>query len=145
MNYIKNLANFIKGQFRVSRLKEDRAKINAIVKKNFKTFFLILSLCGLIYQVQVIYDKYISGKTSISLQISKLSEKSIPGITICFKKIFSMERAGTFHHGFKNISKNYLELLKNKHLIEAFQLYENSFVNYTDENLKNNGMNCSTK
>ena len=101
---------------------------------------MIASLCGLIYQVLIIYDQYKSGKTIISIKIGRPSFVSPPAVTICFDGLLSMERAAKFHPGFSIIGQIYENLTKNDKTVEIFELYKSSFRNYTDENLNKNGL-----
>ena len=104
---------------------------------------MIVSLCGFIYQVNIIYDQYMSGKTVISMEIGRLPEESPPAVTICYNDLFSMESAAKFHPGFSQINKRYQELLINGKRGEIKELYEESFGNYTNENLKKNGLDIN--
>ena len=62
-NYFKFLGNI--------RLNHSRLQIPSIFKSNTKPILkfivMLVSLCGLIYQVQIIYDQYMSGKTIVIL------------------------------------------------------------------------------
>ena len=111
MHRIRNMSG--NAHLRRSRLQCDRTNLKATTKRIIKTIFMIISLCGLIYQVQIVYHRYMSGKTVISLEIGRLSEESPPAVTICYSDLFSMERAGEFHPGFVKINKSYQDLLIN--------------------------------
>src|ERR1700761_1422818 len=114
MNTINSL-----GRFRNTRTRHFKLQygtwLKASVEKVFKTFLMILPLCGLIYQVQIIYDQYMSGKTIISLEVgrSRVQIETPPAITLCMPLI-SMERAGLFKPGFREINEKYQELFKNQ-------------------------------
>ena len=62
----------------------NRNKLKEIAKINFKFIAMIICLCGLIYQVQIIYNQYMAGKTVINLEIGRLPDEFPPAITICF-------------------------------------------------------------
>src|ERR1700761_3106197 len=112
MNTINSL-----GRFRNTRTRHFKLQygtwLKASVTKVFKTFLMLLPLCGLIYQVQIIYDQYMSGKAIISLEIGRVPSESPPAITLCMPLI-SLERAAQFKPGFREINEKYQELLKNK-------------------------------
>ena len=116
IQYFKNLCNFI--------LLQDRKILKSIAKRFFKLITMIISLCGLIYQVQIIYVQYMSGKTVINLEIGRLSSTSPPAITICFQALFSMERAEKFDPGFKKINKIYQDLWQNNSMIKFINFYK---------------------
>ena len=141
-----------KKQFRYfSCLKHDNFKVFTV--KIVKTILVFLLLCGFLYQAHLIYLQYMSGKTIISLEISQIPDDSPPAITIC-TELYSMERAGKFHHGFTAINELYQELLRNEstatnydirksyHLARLF-LYNEVFYNYNNGNFKNNGLDMN--
>src|SRR6201996_8630719 len=140
MNPINSL-----GRFRNTRPRHFKLQygtwLKASVTKVFKTFLMILPLCGLIYQVQIIYDQYMSGKTIISLEVGRVPIESPPAITLCMPLI-SMERAGLFKPGFREINEKYQELLKNKsnYMRQIYELYNHLSMNYTGQILKNGGL-----
>ena len=72
---------------------------------------MILSLSGLICQVQIIYCQYMSDKTLISLEIGRLPDETPPAITVCYPGLFSMERAAKFNADFTEINKIYQDFL----------------------------------
>ena len=92
------------------KLQDYERKLKTITEKTFKAMFMVVSLCGLIYQVQIIY---MSGKTVVSLEIGRLPDKSHPALTLCFNELFSMERAAEFQPGFAKMNKKYQDLLGN--------------------------------
>ena len=101
----------------------------------------MISLFGcLLYQVHIIYCNYMLGKTIIRLEIRTTNENH-PAITIC-TWLYLMERAGKYHHDFFKINNRYQVLIKNDS-DEADKLYHHTFDNYTNENLKNNGLDMN--
>ena len=108
----------------------------------FELITLILTFCGLIYQALIIYDQYMSGKTVIKLEIGGLIEESPPAVTISYNRLYSMERAAQFEPAFKEINKTYWELKRNGSDL-LFDLYSDSFNNYTLNHLKNNGLDMN--
>ena len=96
MYYLKSLEKLMKFKLGLFWLQKYRTKFNANVKIIIKAIFMLLSLCGFIYQVQIIYDQYMKGKTFVSFKIGQLSEDSISSVTICYRDLFSMERASVY-------------------------------------------------
>ena len=135
--------NKFKNMFKVIKSLLDRKKFKEIVKKYFKLFTMTAFLCGFIYQVQIIYAQYMFGKTVIRLDIGGLSDDSPPAVTICFHKLFSMERAGKYNPGFKEIDKIYWKLQKNQSYGERDKLYLDSFRNYSDKHLLSKGLDLN--
>ena len=137
-------------------LNKDKCKLHKFKMFNFKAntyktiniILIIFSFCGFFYQTHLIYEHFITGNTILSLHIGQHNEDSPPAITIC-TKLFSMERAGKFHPKFRYINERYQELLRNKSINSKeykeyiHQLYKMSFSNYSDINLKNNGLDMN--
>ena len=120
-------------QLRRSRLQKIRSYLNESAKTIFKIFVIILSICGLFYQVQIIYQQFMSGKTVIGLEIGRVPDETPPAVTICFPGLFSMERAAKFNPGFRKINEKYQDLLRNASYGEYKELYTKSFRKYIDE------------
>ena len=78
-----------------------------IAKRFFKLIALIVCLFGLICQVLITYNQFMSGKTVINLEIGGISNVSLPGITICFTGVYSMERMAQFNSSYIEINKIY--------------------------------------
>ena len=100
-----------------------------------------MSMCGFIYQVLLIYNQFMSGKTIVSIKMGNNQEQKPPAVTIRYPVLFSMELAGKFHPGFTEINKKYQELLQNisyNNILQQF--YSESFHNCTDVKLKHNGL-----
>ena len=131
---------FVKVQVRCPRFQEIKRNLKASVKAIFKIILTIFSICGLLYQVQIVYNQFMSGKTTISLEIGRVPDKTPPAVTICFPGLFSIERAGKFNPGFTDINEIYQQLLRNNSVEEYTELYTKRFRNYTDENLNKNGL-----
>ena len=97
-------------------------------------FLMIISLCGLIYQFQIIYNQYISCKSIVSLEIGRFFDETLSAITLCFYGLFSLERAVKFHPGFAGIKETYQQLLRNFSSLKFWKLHHDTFGNYIDEN-----------
>ena len=126
-------------QYKGYRVQKEKSKFKARGQTIFKIIITIFSLCGFIYQVQIIYDQYMSGKTIISIEIGNNQEQTPPAVTICFPQLFSMENAAKFHPDFKVINDKYLEVLKTD-FRKVRELHFNSFREYTYKKLKNKGL-----
>ena len=92
-------------------LEGDKYKRISIVKRIFNITAMIFSICGLLYQAQIIYSMYISGKTVVGLEIGRLLDDTPPALTLCYSALFSMERSAKFQPSFEKINKRYQDLL----------------------------------
>ena len=146
--YFNTVRKFHVVQMR-SILNEDKEKMKKNVKRFFQSFFMVASLFGFIYQVSIIYDQYMSGRTIINLEIGKKTDKSMPAITICFHGLFSMERVAKYDPEFREKNKTYWDIIVSKKysseekLVITYQFYESTFQNYINENLKTKGLNMN--
>ena len=134
------ILSFEKVQLKCSRFHQNKRNLKANAETIFKIIVTIFSICGLLYQVQIIYNQFMSGKTTISLEIGRLPDETTPAVTICFPRLFSMERAGKFKTGYREINELYQELLRNNSVEEYIKLYSKNFRKYTDENLNKNDL-----
>ena len=66
------------------------------IKSNLKFIKqLILVLCCLsffLYQFQIVLVNYLSGKTVVNIKLTNGESDTIPGLTICYDKLFSFEK-----------------------------------------------------
>ena len=108
------IKNFISRQIRIV----SQMRLETYVK----IILMILSVCGLIYQVKIIYDQFMSGKTTVSIEIGRQFEQKLPAITICLPRLFSMERAGKISARFNKINQKYQQLLENKEHVLGWYL-----------------------
>ena len=105
-----------------------------IANRFYKLITLIVCLSGLIYQALIIYNQFMSGKTVINLEIGGISNVSLPGVTICFTGVYSMERMAQFNSSYIETNKSYW--------LNKWVYYE-SFREYTNIQLKNNGLDLN--
>ena len=87
MNFINSLINFKNILIRRLYLQEIRSKLKASAKSIIKFIVMIMYICGLIYQVHIIYEQYMSGETIIRLEISEQIDESHPAVTMFPKTI----------------------------------------------------------
>src|SRR5689334_20319452 len=65
------------------------------VKSFLKLIFTMLSLTGLFYQTSLLIGDYLSGKTVVSVTVGMTQFDSLPAVTICTDKFFSVYYPGT--------------------------------------------------
>ena len=88
---------FVNSQQRSYQVQKEMTKRETHCQTIFKIILSIVTFCGLIYQVQIIYKQFMTGKTVINLEIGRNSNVSLPAITICYQALFSMERAAEYN------------------------------------------------
>ena len=127
---------------KVKIAEQNRIKNYLSLEKFIMIILLLLSLCGLIYQVQIIYVKFMSGKTIARIEINRQYNQNLPTITLCLPELFSMERAAQFEPGLIQVNEIYQDLLEISSE-KAFELYQETFKNYSEKELKNNGLDMN--
>ena len=116
-------------QLRRSRLQQMRNNLRANAKIIVKVIVIILTICCLFHQVQIIYEQFMSGKTIISLEIGRVPDETPPAVTICVPGLFSIERAGKFQLAFMKINGLFQDLLRKDSFEEYHKLYDHTFRN----------------
>ena len=89
----------------------------------FKFNLLLVLSFGLIYQVQIIYRQFMSGKTIVSIEIGRRHNQTLPAITVCLPEMFSMEWMAHHYQTFIKINETYASLLVNNKSKEAIEFY----------------------
>ena len=108
----------------------------------FKIILLLISSSGLIFQVQIIYHQFMSGKTIVSIEIGRRHKQTLLAITLCLPELFSMERSAKYDPAFTKINETYNRIYQNSSR-NAIKFYGEIFKNYTDEKLINNGLDMN--
>ena len=98
--------------------------------KFIKIIILILTGSGLLYQTAIIFDRFMSGKTVVRLEIGNNQDNKPPAITVCYPGLYSMERIANYSNNtlFNEFNKNYTDYLKNNRSM-AKQYYSGFFRN----------------
>ena len=125
-----------------SKVFESNTKLKIRPETVFKIIYFLISFFGLIYQVQIIYTQFMTGKTIVTIEIGRLYHVSLPAVTVCLPELFSMERAAQNHPMFTQINRLYQDLLKNKSE-KASQFYKETFQKHTVEKLRNDGLDMN--
>ena len=86
-------------------------------KTILKTFLVIICSFGLLYQTSQLMRQYLSGKTVVNLEVKRLHNEKIPGITICYPQGLSIKRIAEF---FGNDQELYIEYSKLDKMLTTF-------------------------
>ena len=125
--------------FLMCTMLQDIRKLKTIAKRILNIIIIVLSLSGLIYQVQIIYEQYMSGKTIISLQIGQIPNESPPAVTICYVELYSIERAAYYYPGLTALNRIYKKIPMDN-FPDKVKFYETSFLNHINAYLKKYGL-----
>ena len=109
----------------------------------FKFNLLLILSCGLIYQVQIIYLQFMSGKTIVSIEIGRRHNHTLPVITICFPELYLMERMAQYDPAFIKINETYAILLAKNKSKEARMFYIETIKIYNHEKLNKTGLDIN--
>ena len=82
-----------------------------------ENIFKLLCLVGFLYQSNVLLNDYLMGKTSISLEVRRLTQEPLPALTLCTQNWLSMRSLANF----SETSESYDKYMK---------LFEEYFQNY---------------
>ena len=125
-----------------------RTKFNESIRvkrKNLiRLIISIICLCGLLYQAGIIYTQFMLGKTIISLEIGRLPDERPPALTICYPAMFSIERAAQYDPRFTELNQRNLQSFRDvQNQSKMWNIYVDTFLNYTNEMLENNGLDMN--
>ena len=74
----------MKKQF-INTLKLIMERVKRFVQpvKILNLILILISLSGFIYQVYLIFDQYMLGKTVVNIEVKRLESQPLPAITVC--------------------------------------------------------------
>ena len=72
----------------------------------------VLSVIGLVLHSAQLIGQYMSGKTVVNIEIGRIYEDTIPGITICYPIALSMKRTAQLNDKTKKYYDEYDKLIK---------------------------------
>ena len=87
---------------------------------------IFISLSGFIYQVYLIFEQYMLGKTVLNIEVKRLKAQTLPAITVCIPP-FSISKLSVLSETSKALYQEYKKII-NKGLAD---------VNFTQEQKKN--------
>ena len=85
-------------------------KNNQFINYALKFTFTFVWLPGLIYQVSLLMNEYLSGKTVVSLNIEFLRIDSLPAFTICTSNFLSFMKVINFYPALKPYWLQYMDI-----------------------------------
>ena len=103
----------------------------------FKFTFTFVCLTGLIYQVSLLMDDYLSGKTVVSLNVEFLGIDSLPAFTICTENFLSIEKVINFYPALKPYWLQYMDIYKEVRKIGEKSERGKELIKKTEEIFKN--------
>ena len=60
--------------------------------KKVNLLLVSISILGFGYQVYLIFDQYMLGKTVVNFEVKRLKSQPLPAITICIPRILSISK-----------------------------------------------------
>ena len=87
----------------------------------------LICLCsiGLIYQSSILFFNYQMGNTVVNVQIMTINQDHLPGLTICYEYMLSMEKLANVDQTIGHIYEKYINLF-NVSDQYAFEIDKNS-------------------
>ena len=108
-----------------------------IIKRYFKPIlllnFLLILLCtsGFLYQVYLIFNQYMLGKTVVNIEMKRIESQPLPAITIFIPHIISIEKLPKFSNFNQKSYQDYINLVnesnKNKTITDKVRADLNRF------------------
>ena len=56
--------------------------------KILKLILILMCISGFVYQVYLIFDQYMLGKTVVNIEVKRLESQPLPAITVCIPHRF---------------------------------------------------------
>ena len=88
-----------------------------------KVLLTVFCTGGLTYHTLQLFNDYMSGKTVASIEVGKVFNDTIPGITICYPFFISFEKLSNFNPDYSQQFKEYLANFENR--TEMKRIYDN--------------------
>src|SRR5690349_13697298 len=73
----------------------------------------LISICviGFVYQVYLIFEQYMLGKTVVNIDVKRLESQQLPAITICIPHRFQLSKLSELSETNKILYQDYMNLL----------------------------------
>ena len=72
---------------------------------------MIICFYGFVYQVYLVFNHYIIGKTMVNIEVKRLIVQPLPAITLCIPALFSMSKLSKLNNNDKMLYENYTRLV----------------------------------
>ena len=90
-------------------------KILKIVQKLKLFYFILILMCiiGFFYQVYLIFDQYMLGKTVVNIEVKRLTAQPLPAITVClWNRFLSISKLSKLNEFNKELYQEYIDLVE---------------------------------
>ena len=98
-----------------------------IILVNF--IFICLCVSGFIYQVYLIFDQYMLGKTIVNLEVKLLKNQPLPAITLCVPHLLSIPKLEKLTSFSQNLIQDYNNLLNQCYTNKSFPEWSKKRLN----------------
>ena len=98
-----------------------------IIKRFFQPILLVnfiltlFCVCGFVYQVYLIFNKYMLGKTVVNLELKLLKDQPLPAITICIPYVLSISNLTKLNNFNPEYYQDYINLVKESNINKTFK------------------------
>ena len=106
-------------------------KLKEIICKKLFFKILITLFCtgGMTYHSFQLFNQYMSGKTVVSIEVGRVFNDTLPGITICYPFAISLEKLSKLDKVYYNQYEKFMDIFnKNKNSTELKQIYDNMIL-----------------
>ena len=117
--------------------------------KLINSTLVLICIVGFVYQVYLIFNQYMLGKTVVNIDLKIMKEKPLPAITICTSSFFSitkLSKSSRWNETFNQSLDNYNNLFKqirkaNDTNWKTLEGNMNQIYNYITEKINLTGAN----
>ena len=68
--------------------------------KLMNSIFYLICIIGFCYQVYLIFDVYMLGKTVVNIELKRLTSQPLPAITVCIPFFYSVQKLAKLNQGY---------------------------------------------
>ena len=97
-----------------------------IIKRLFQPVIIVnlvlilFCISGFVYQVYLIFNKYMLGKTVVNLEVKLLNNQPLPAITICIPYVLSISNLPKLKNFNPKFYQDYIDLVKESKINKTF-------------------------
>src|ERR1700761_2418110 len=79
--------------------------------KILNLILIVMCLSGFVYQVYLIFDQCMLGKTVVNIEVKRLESQPLPAITVCIPHRYQMSKLSELSETNKNLYQDYMNLV----------------------------------
>ena len=109
-NFVKSIKIMIFIQTIINQIVLLKNKCTIQLVKTVNFILIFICLFGFVYQVYLILDQYMLGKTVVNVEVKRLNSQPMPSITICIPTFFSISKLSKLNEFNQSLYQEYMKL-----------------------------------